>query len=107
MDKRLQQGLVVIDGGFGTLLQAAGLPAGHCPEEWNLSHPDKVCAIHRDYALAGALVMSTNTFGGNRVKLAEYGMEKRAAGGHTAAGKCARQAGGVLVTGSLRPTGEL
>ncbi|HNW91938.1 MAG TPA: homocysteine S-methyltransferase family protein, partial [bacterium] len=77
MDKRLAQGLVVIDGGFGTLLQAAGLPAGHCPEEWNRSHPDKVTAIHRDYAAAGALVMTTNTFGCNRLKLAEYGMAER------------------------------
>lgn len=107
MDKRLRQGLVVIDGGFGTLLQAAGLPAGHCPEEWNLAHPDKVIAIHRDYALAGALVMSTNTFGGNRIKLAEYGMAERVAEFNAAAVKCARQAGDVLVTGSMGPTGRL
>ena len=75
------------DGGMGSLLQARGLQAGELPERWNLSHPEILTQIHREYLEAGADIMTTNTFGANRLK---YGDETEAI---VAAGvKCARQA---------------
>ena len=56
---------------MGTLLQSAGLAAGEHPERWNLSHPDVITAIHRDYFDAGSNVVCTNTFGANVLKFCE------------------------------------
>ncbi len=67
----LQNSLVILDGGMGTLLQAAGLPVGELPERWNLSHADEVMAIHRAYFDAGSNVVNTNTFGANPLKFDE------------------------------------
>ena len=57
--------IVCMDGGMGTLLQAAGLAPGEQPERWNLSNPDAVRTIHRTYIEAGSRIISTNTFGAN------------------------------------------
>ena len=62
---------LIFDGGFGTMLQAAGLNTGHNPERLNLSHPDEIRAIHAAYAAAGADIISTNTFGASRRKMGE------------------------------------
>ena len=59
----LSNNIVCMDGGMGTLLQAAGLAPGEQPERWNLSHPDAVRAIHQAYIEAGSRIISTNTFG--------------------------------------------
>ncbi len=67
----LQNNLVILDGGMGTLLQAAGLPVGELPERWNLSHADAVAAIHRAYFDAGSNVVNTNTFGASPLKFDE------------------------------------
>ena len=64
----LKENIVLLDGGMGTLLQAAGLAAGQRPETWNLLHPDTVTAIHKDYFDAGSNVVCTNTFGANALK---------------------------------------
>lgn len=61
----------VFDGGFGTMLQAAGLKSGHNPERLNLSNPDEIRAIHAAYAAAGSHIISANTFGASRRKLGE------------------------------------
>ena len=61
----LSNNIVCMDGGMGTLLQAAGLAPGEQPERWNLSHPDAVRAIHQAYIEAGSRIISTNTFGAN------------------------------------------
>ena len=63
--------VLILDGGMGTLLQAAGLPAGEYPERWNLTHPDVVEGIHRAYFEAGSHVVSTNTFGAYCTKFDE------------------------------------
>ncbi|NLI54310.1 MAG: hypothetical protein GX417_08270 [Clostridiales bacterium] len=54
---------LVFDGGFGTMLLAAGLPAGASPDQWNITNPDQVRAVHAAYLAAGADVVTTNTFG--------------------------------------------
>lgn len=62
---------IFLDGGMGTMLQAAGLPVGMMPELWNLTAPEKVTAVHRQYVEAGSQIVYTNTFGANRLKLGE------------------------------------
>ncbi len=64
----LRDRLVYLDGGMGTLLQAAGLQPGERPETWNLTHPDAVRAAHRAYFDAGSHIVSANTFGANRLR---------------------------------------
>ncbi len=61
--------VLVSDGAMGTMLQDKGLPTGHCPEEWNISHPEVLSSIHKDYFDAGADIVETNTFGGTRCRL--------------------------------------
>ena len=59
----LRTGPFFLDGGIGTLLQAEGLRPGEAPETWNLTHPEKVTAIHRAYYEAGSHMVAANTFG--------------------------------------------
>lgn len=72
----LKTHLLRLDGGMGTLLQAAGLPVGVAPEKWNETHPDVVTKIHRDYLLAGANVVSANTFGINTLSFSKDEAER-------------------------------
>lgn len=99
--------VLVFDGAMGTMLQAAGLPPGGCPEVWNVERPDVVAGVHRAYVDAGAHIVETNTFGGNRVKLRHYGLERRVGEINGQAVSLARQAVGdrALVAASLGPTG--
>ena len=60
--------LLYLDGGMGTLLQEKGLPPGQPPERWNLTHPEEIRAIHRQYYDGGSHVVNTNTFGANPLK---------------------------------------
>ena len=64
----LKNNILYLDGGMGTLLQARGLSAGELPERWNLSHPDVITEIHKQYFDAGSNVVNTNTFGANCLK---------------------------------------
>ena len=61
-------GLLFLDGGMGTQLQAKGLQPGEIPELWNLTRPDDVRAVHEAYFAAGADVVYANTFGANSAK---------------------------------------
>ncbi|MBQ8342664.1 MAG: homocysteine S-methyltransferase family protein [Clostridia bacterium] len=78
MDVRefLQQNTVYLDGGTGTLLQAAGLPLGELPERWNLTHAEAVRDIHRAYFDAGSNIVATNTFGANILKFTEKELDE-------------------------------
>ena len=69
--------LLVFDGGYGTMLFAAGLANGACPEVWNDTRADIIQGIHRGYFDAGSDFVETNTFGGSRLKLNEYGIGDR------------------------------
>ena len=59
----LRTGPFFLDGGMGSLLQAQGLMPGEAPETWNLTHPEKITAIHRAYYEAGSHLVMANTFG--------------------------------------------
>ena len=60
------------DGGTGSVLQSMGLAAGVAPEEWTLSHPDKIENLHLAYLRSGADIIKTNTFGVNSLKYENY-----------------------------------
>lgn len=64
----LENNIVYLDGGMGTLLQKQGLRPGEYPERWNISHPEVIREIHKDYYDAGSNVINTNTFGANSLK---------------------------------------
>jgi 5-methyltetrahydrofolate--homocysteine methyltransferase len=108
--ERLRSGEIVIcDGAMGTLLQSRGLPLGVAPEEWNLSHPEVVAQIHREYVEAGAEIVETNTFGGNRLKLSLYNLADKIEEINREAVRIAREAVGdrAYVALSVGPTGRL
>jgi 5-methyltetrahydrofolate--homocysteine methyltransferase len=108
--ERLKRGdILLADGALGTQLQERGMPTGHCPEEYNLSHPEVVQAIYRDYYSAGSDFVSTNSFGGNRPRLERHGLADQVASFSRRAAELARSVcpAGRWVAGSIGPTGEL
>ena len=104
------QGCALFDGAMGTMLQGAGLEAGESGERWNLDRADAVAEIHRSYSAAGAVLVTTNTFGASAPRLAAVGLEDRVAEVNAAAVRIARTVAdefGALVAGDVGPTGEL
>ena len=75
----LASGTLLADGAMGTVLHERGADFASCFDELNLTDPDLVLAIHRAYLDAGAQMLMTNTFGANRYRLAEHGLEDQAA----------------------------
>ncbi len=101
---------LVCDGAMGTELVLAGLGQGECGEAWNLSHPDRVLAIQGRYVEAGADCLITNTFGANRIILAQHGLEKELLAINRAGAEIARRAFGAkpgFVLGDIGPLGAL
>ena len=98
---------VLLDGGMGTMLQAKGLVAGQHPELAALEHPDWLEDIHRAYVQAGSQIISANTFGANRLKLANMG--KTVAEVVPASIAVARKAAGdrALVALDIGPIGQI
>jgi 5-methyltetrahydrofolate--homocysteine methyltransferase len=104
----LEKKVLVGDGAMGTMLQAAGLTAGHCPEEWNVSHPDIIANIQKEYIDAGSDIIETNTFGGNKYRLSFHGHSDAVSSFNIKAAEIARSVcpKGKFVGGSVGPTGE-
>jgi 5-methyltetrahydrofolate--homocysteine methyltransferase len=100
---------LVFDGGYGTMLFAAGLLNGACPELWNDTHAEVVAGIHRGYFDAGSDIVETNTFGGTRLKLDEYRLGDRTRELNVGGARLARAAAppGRWVAGSIGPTSRL
>jgi len=104
--KALHSGKVLLmDGAMGTELQRAGIGEGECYELWNLTHPEKVRAIHRSYVFAGAECLLTNTFQANRCSLAKHGLQEKLDEINEAGVGIARSAAGVkhFVLGDIGP----
>jgi methionine synthase I (cobalamin-dependent) len=105
-------GPILADGGMGTMLFSLGLERGTPPELWNIEHPERVGAIHRQYLSAGARIILTNSFGGNRLRLSHRGMADQVVEVNREAAKAARAEveaaeANAVVGGSIGPTGSL
>lgn len=72
----MTENLLFLDGGMGSLLFARGMQAGELPERWNLSHPEVITQIHREYFDAGTHVVNANTFGANCLKFSDAELEQ-------------------------------
>jgi 5-methyltetrahydrofolate--homocysteine methyltransferase len=111
-DLLASEGPVIADGGMGTMLIALGLEHGAAPEVWNVERPDDVRRVHRGYIEAGAQIILTNSFGGNRLHLGMHGLSERVAELNVAAARLARAEADaaerpVAVGGSMGPTGRM
>ncbi len=104
----IKQRVVLLDGGMGTELIKYGLPKGTGPEAWNVEKPEVVKKIHKSYFDAGSDVVLTNSFGGNKIKLASHGLEARCYELNLKAASIANEAKpeGRFVAGSMGPTGK-
>jgi 5-methyltetrahydrofolate--homocysteine methyltransferase len=104
----MEEGLLVCEGSMGVELAARGVSFRNSGEA-NLSHPEVVAAIHRDYLEAGATVFQTNTFASNQLMLERAGLGEQAAAIQTAAARICREAVGPepLIALNLGPTGHL
>ena len=103
-----QPNTILLDGGMGTMLQAAGMKLGTRPEDLNLENPELIRSIHAKYAAAGSRVVNANTFGASPHKLADskYTLEEVITAG-IANCKQAVAPYGALVTLDVGPLGEL
>ena len=106
--KAIAEQVLVMDGGMGTMLMQHGLRSGQCPEELNRSHPEVVARVHRAYAEAGADILLTNSFGGNRVRLAQFRLQDQLAELNRLAVEIARSSApeDVFIGASVGPTGR-
>ncbi len=105
--ERLRDEIVVFDGGVGTYLYDKGVYINTCFDELNLTNPDIVSEVHRDYVAAGADVIETNTFGANRFKLAPHGLEAKVYEINRRGAELAKAVAkeNALVAGSVGPLG--
>ncbi len=104
---RMSREVVVVDGGFGTMLHRAGMPEGQCPEQLNIINQEMVEQIHRLYVTGGAECITANTFGGSRTKLAEWGLEDDVEVLNREGVRLARRAGAQHVFADVGPTGRV
>ena len=97
----------LFDGAMGTMLYQKGIFINRCYDELNLREPELVKDVHRAYVRAGAELIETNTFGANRFKLAQFGLEERVREINARAAELAREAAGgrALVGGAIGPLG--
>src|SRR3954465_5943871 len=117
----MNERVLVIDGAMGTMIHAAPLSIDtdylgreNCPEILNVTRPDVIQSIHREYLEAGADIIETNTFGGARLALLDNKLEDRAYELNFAAAKIAREVADQwttpnkprFVAGSIGPTNK-
>jgi methionine synthase / methylenetetrahydrofolate reductase(NADPH) len=105
---RIKQSPVLCDGAMGTLLYSKGIFINRCYDELNLSQPDLIRDLHRQYAQAGAEILETNTFGANCFRLARHSMADRVREINVNGARLAREAAksfGAWVAGSVGPLG--
>ncbi|MGT2750247.1 bifunctional homocysteine S-methyltransferase/methylenetetrahydrofolate reductase [Streptococcus orisasini] len=98
---RLKTDILVADGAMGTLLYADGIES--CHDYYNISHPERISAIHRAYVEAGADIIQTNTYGAKRHRLKSFGYDNEVRKINQEAVKLARQTAGqdIFVLGTI------
>jgi len=101
------QAVIVFDGAMGTMLFEHGIFINRCFDQLNLTDPELIGGIHRNYLDAGAMVIETNTFGANRFKLASFHLASKTEEINRLGAQIARQAAGDggIVAGSVGPLG--
>ncbi len=112
LEKLQSESYLILDGAMGTLLFDMGLEQGAPPEEWNVTHPERIQEVHRRYIEAGSNIVLTNSFGGTTYRLKLHSLQDRvyelnkaaAENGRLAATKAPHP---IIVAGSMGPTGEL
>lgn len=106
--KLLATGVVLLDGATGTNLQQAGMPIGVCPEEWILENRDIMIDLQRKFIDAGTQIIYAPTFTGNRIKLAEYGLDDKLVEMNTALVGISKEAaqGKAYVAADMTMTGQ-
>src|ERR1044072_6366073 len=107
-----EKGVLLADGATGTNLFAMGLEAGEAPELWNETAPEKIATLHQKFVDAGADIILTNSFRGTRHRLKLRHGQDRVHELDKPAAEIAREVAdgagrGVIVAGSVGPTGEL
>ncbi len=109
--QELQKRILFCDGGMGSLLQEAGLKPGELPGTWNITHPEELVKIHKAYLEAGADIVTTNTFGVDRLKYnetTEFQLEPVIRAAVANAKEAIRQSGKQAWIGlDMGPTGKL
>jgi methionine synthase / methylenetetrahydrofolate reductase(NADPH) len=100
----------VFDGAMGTMLYNKGVYINRCFDELNISSPDLVLEVHREYVKAGAEILETNTYGASRSKLAYQGLDEKLAEINVAAARLARKAASearheMFIAGAISPLG--
>lgn len=109
LEQWLKNSPVLTDGAWGTELQQQGLPAGECPDHWNLAFPEKVMKVARSYVEAGSQIILTNTFRSNRVTLTGHGLADQTRTLNRKGVTLSREAasGRAAVFASMGPTGKM
>ncbi len=105
----IKDGPVLTDGAWGTQIMKRGLQPRECPDSWNLTHPEKVEEVAREYVDAGSRVILTNTFGANRYALGKFGLADGVAEINIKGVDISRRAAGTkaYVFASIGPSGKL
>lgn len=106
LEELLGKRLVFVDGGMGTMLQAAGLTGGEAPERWNLTHPETVAEVHRAYLAAGCDIVTANTFGATGARFGAE-LQKVVQAGVELARQGVEEAGHGFAAFDMGPTGKL
>lgn len=106
----LRQRPMLADGAMGTLLYARGIPYEQCFDALNLSQPELISGIHREYISAGAEIVETNSFGANRIRLATHNLEDQVRQINHRAARLVQEARDVagkqaFIAGAIGPTG--
>ncbi len=109
--KRIRSGQPLLsDGAMGTMLHQRGVSFSGCFDQLNLTQPEVVVSIHREYIEAGSHMLQTNTFGANRFKLTQHGLQNDLKEINTAGVELARRAvtassTDTLIAGDVGPLG--
>ena len=103
----LSEGPLLFDGAIGTEFYRRGIYLTKSFEELNLIQPHLVRSVHEEYVKSGAQVITTNSYGANRLRLGRFGLEDKCAEINLAAARIAREAAGeaIWVAGSVGPSG--
>ena len=107
-------GTVLCDGAMGSMLYGRGIFINRCYDELNVTQPEIVSELHREYLQAGAVILETNTFGANAIRLGRYGLESKVREFNVAGIRLARecvmgmrekQGSDAFVAGAIGPLG--